>query len=175
MPWFTDADYRTWNVELTLDEIKRVRSQLDVDLLDVGNETLFARLVQDPELIVDVLHVVLGPQCDDQRLDAVAFARGLRGDALDAASQALLEALVDFFPRRRREVLRAALAKTDRWLDATADHARSVIESDRLDTLLEQQIEAMDRQIDQKMNDLRSGSGGPSPNGGHSPASTPTA
>ncbi|MGC1272798.1 MAG: hypothetical protein WBC44_03760 [Planctomycetaceae bacterium] len=175
MQTFFDADSRMWTVDISLAEIRDVKRQLGIDLLDVGNETLFARLVQDPELIVDVLHVVLGSQCDEKGVEAVTFARAMRGNTLDDASRALLESLVDFFPRRRREVLRAALRKTNRWLQTTADHARDVIESDRLDGLLQEQIAAMDREIDQRVNDLRNVSGKPSPSGGPSPAVTPSA
>lgn len=158
MSKFTDADGRQWSVVLTMVEIKQVRAELEVDLLDVGTQELFARLVNDPVLIVDVLHVVLKQECAARNLDAYGFARGLRGDAVDDASRALLEALIDFFPKRRRAVLQAALKKTDHWMEKTADHAVTLIESDRMDQMLDATLARMDQTIDQQIAALSGGS-----------------
>ena len=172
MPKFTDADGREWRVDVTLEEIKQVRADLEIDLLDVGSKELFARLVNDPVLIVDVLYVVLRKEADARSLDAVGFARGLRGDAVDDASRALLEALVAFFPKRRRAVLQAAVTKTNNWMEATANHAVTVIESEKMDRLLTATMEKMTQTIDQQLAEL---SGSSAPNGPPSPASSTTA
>ena len=46
------------------------------------------------------------------------FGRSMTGDALEAGSLALLEALADFFPSRRRLLLRQLLAQTATSLEA---------------------------------------------------------
>ena len=165
MSQFTDADDRRWSVVVTTVEITRVRDELEVDLLDVGNEQLFHRLLDDHCLIVDVLHICCRDQCSDQDVDAVSFARGLRGDALDAAVQAFLSSYVSFFPKHRRAVLETAFAKTEEFLQRTSDHTIETINGEAMERMLTEKLKTISDVID--------ASGPSSPNGEASPASTP--
>ncbi len=175
MPRFTDADGRDWLVQFTTVEAKRAREELDVDLLDVGSEQLFDRLINDDCLIVDVLHLCCRQQCEQQNVDAVGFARGLRGDTLDAATEAFLEAYVSFFRKHRRAVLAAALAKTDTFLQRNAEQAVRTINSDKMDRLLNAKLAEMDRFFENSLQRAEAhNSGSSSPNGPPSLESVPT-
>lgn len=171
MAKFTDARQRTWVVALDVQTAKRVKTTLGVDLLDVGNGELYARLASDPETIVDVLHCLLQDDCQRLQIDAVEFARGLCGDVLDAASAALLEALCDFFPSRRRALLKTAATKTQILLDRQITHATSLLQGDRMDQALEARLQTMDRELDAQIAALASGK--PSTSGPASSASPP--
>lgn len=168
MAKFTDADARTWTLEVSTVEIKRVRAELGVDLLDVGSKELWSRLTRDDELLVDILHVCCREQCEARDVDAVSFARGLRGETLDEAAEAFLEEYVAFFRRHRRAVLTAAMQRTEEFLKKTAAHALQTINSQAMDRLLEAELQAVDLGIEEELSRI---SGGSSPNTPPSPAS----
>lgn len=174
MSRFTDADGNDWTVTVTTVEIRQIRDELDIDLLDVGNEKLFARLTDDELLIVDVLHICCREQCQQRELDTIGFVRGLRGDVLDAASDAFLESYAAFFRKSRRSVLQAALTRSRQLMDRTADHAIQTINSERMDQLATAQMQKIDREIDEQIRQAQSSSASSSPNGQPSPESPPT-
>jgi hypothetical protein len=111
MKTFKDNAGRAWSVQINVDALKRVRSLLDVDLLEVLEGKLIDRLSGDPVFLCDVLYAVVKPEADAQKVSDEDFGRAMGGDALDGATAALLEELVDFFPQGRRKVLRKAMDK----------------------------------------------------------------
>jgi len=133
---FKDNADRTWTLTLNVYTVKKVRDLLDVDLLDLsdsgdakdGNSLLY-RLIADPVLLVDVLYVVCKEQADGASVTDEQFGRAMAGDAIDAATRALLEELADFTPSprdraRARKVIDATWKLIDRAqdvLDAKAD------------------------------------------------------
>jgi hypothetical protein len=156
---FKDSADRTWTVAVNVDAIKRVRGLLDVNLLEiVEGKELLERLVGDPVLLCDLVYALVKPEADAQGVTAEDFGRAMAGDAIDGATTAFLEELVDFFPMRRRRLLAKALGK----LDALERLAMKAAEK-RLDgPELEQRLKAL-------LADA-SGSSGSSP---ASPASPP--
>ena len=55
MKTFNDNAGRTWNVEINVAAIKRVRSLASVNLLEVIEGTLIEKLVRDPVLLADAV------------------------------------------------------------------------------------------------------------------------
>jgi len=108
---FKDTEGREWTVSITVDSIKRVKSLLDLDLLDLDNGQVIERLVADPVLLCDTIYVICKPQADQRGVSDQEFGRAMAGDAIDHATTALLEDFCDFFPSRKRQVLQRALAK----------------------------------------------------------------
>jgi hypothetical protein len=119
MKAFKDNADRTWTVTVNVDAIKRARSLLDVNLLEAVGCRLLERLVSDPVLLCDVIYVVCKPEADTRGVSDEEFGRAMAGDAIEQATQALLEELVAFFPLARRRLLRKALDKL-RDLEAKA-------------------------------------------------------
>jgi hypothetical protein len=152
VPAFTDADGREWRLSLTINDIRRIRKEVDVDLADVG-ETTMERL-GDPVMLVDVLHCLLHSECQSRGLDAVAFARSMRGDTLDQASTALLDAVIDFFPSRRRQFLLTLRDKSEALGKRMQERDQAILESDRLDRWVEAEIAAADRRLEQRLQAL---------------------
>ncbi len=111
MRTFKDNAGRVWSVQLDVAALKRVRSLLGVNLLEVIEGKLIDRLSNDPVFLCDVLYAVVKPEADAQKLTDEDFGRAMGGDALDGASAAFLEELVDFFPSPRRRLLRKAMEK----------------------------------------------------------------
>lgn len=107
---YIDASGRERHLVLTVLHFERLRDRLGVDLL--GQPGLSA--VQELDLcrLVRVLHCLLDPDGPYE-----AFAASHVGDALDAASAALLEAYIRFFPQRQQVPLRILQEKQERALD----------------------------------------------------------
>lgn len=114
MASFTDATGRTWAVNIDVTTIRRLRSALDVNLLDMVEDEgkLLSQLLTDPVLLVDMIYVICKPQADQHNLSDEDFGRALVGDAIDRATDALLEALSAFFPSQRGALLRRLVEKT---------------------------------------------------------------
>ncbi len=130
MKTFTDNAGRTWTVTINVDAIKRVRTLVQVNLLDVLDDgcKLLAELHDDPVLLVDVLYCVCKPESDAQNVTDEEFGRAMSGDAILQASTALLEELSDFFPNaRQRAAMKELLKKTETVVDRLLDHAETTI------------------------------------------------
>lgn len=115
MRTFTDARGRSWDLEITVATLKRIRAVAGVDLLEVAGGTLFDKLVADPVLLGDVLYAVVKPQADAQQVSDEDFGRALAGDVIDSATTALLAEIVAFFPSPRRRVLEQAMTTLAAW------------------------------------------------------------
>jgi hypothetical protein len=151
MKTFNDNAGRTWTVTVNVDAIKRVKSLLSVNLMDAVEGKLLERLVSDPVLLCDVIYAVCKSEADAKGVTDEDFGRAMAGDAIDLATTALLEELVDFFPLARRRLLRKALEKL-RKLESMAMSAAE----DRLDS------PELERQMQDALNSLPSGIGGSS-------------
>jgi hypothetical protein len=102
MKQFTDAEGRTWEVAVNVNAVKRVRDLAGVDLLDAAGNDLLSRLAADPCLLVNVIFALVKPQADAAKVSDESFGRAMIGDVLDAASAALVQDLLAFFPRAQR-------------------------------------------------------------------------
>ncbi len=134
---FTDNAWRTWTVEMNVDAVKRVKSLLDVNLLEVVDGRLIERLAGDPVLLCDVIYAVCKPEADSKNVGDADFGKAMAGDAIEHATTALLEELADFFPQGRRAVLRKALAKLKAWEGKALDAAEAKLESPELEAQFE--------------------------------------
>ena len=130
MKTFTDNAGRTWTVPVNVDGIKRVRSLINVNLVDVLDDgcKLLADLHDDPVLLVDVLYCLCKPEADAKQITDEEFGRSMSGDALLNAATALFEGLTDFFPNaRQRAAMKQLLSKTETVVDRLLDHAETSI------------------------------------------------
>ena len=111
MKTFTDNTGRAWQIAINVDAIKRVKALASVDLLDAVDGKLIERLVDDPVLLCDVVYSLCKPLADAAGVSDEDFGRSMAGDAIEHATSAMLEELVDFFPSRRRALLAKAVGK----------------------------------------------------------------
>ena len=122
MKSFTDNLGRTWTLVVNVAAIKRVRALCGVDLnaiveIDKNNNPtaeLLERLSTDPVLLVDVLYAVCKTECDQKGVSDEEFGAAMAGDAIEQATAALLDEVVDFFPTAKRAALQKILAATRR-------------------------------------------------------------
>lgn len=133
MQTFRDNAGRTWAVSVDVAAIKRVRALAGFDLLSVVDGKAVDRLIADPVLLCDVLCAVCRPEAERLGVTDEDFGRAMAGDAIEHATQALLEELISFCPNPRdRKRLRKFV--TTMW--TTMEKARDVLER-KLDERLE--------------------------------------
>ena len=129
MKTFKDNADRTWTVTVNVDAIKRVRSLLDIDLMQAVEGKLIERLIGDPVLLCDIIYCVCKEDADAKGITDEEFGRAMAGDAIELATTAMLEELVDFFPQGKRQLLTKALAKME-----TLQETMLTVVSERLDS-----------------------------------------
>jgi len=107
MRQFKDVKGREWSITIDVAAIRRVRTALGIDLMDLAGGDLADKLLNDPVTLADVLAVL----CEG--MDPAA----LFGQVLDDAATALLRELLDFFPSGPRA---RAIVKLRAAMDAQA-------------------------------------------------------
>lgn len=122
MAKFTDINGREWTVALTIGSIADLKREANFDLGAAvkSGDALALTLFGDPEQLALVLWAMVREQA--KPLDRDAFYLLLDPDSLDRGGDALMEAIVDFYHRRRapaiKEKLPALMAKVDQKLGA---------------------------------------------------------
>jgi len=120
---FHDNAGRNWTVTLNVATLKRIRALTAIDLINIisldehrkPNVELLERLSEDPILLVDVLYAACKPEADAQNVTDEQFGAAMAGDAIEHATNALLEELVSFFPDPKRKVLQKILDANRRF------------------------------------------------------------
>ncbi len=141
MKTFIDNAGRTWTIQVNVDVIRRVRDLVKVNLLEVVEGKLLEHLISDPLLLCDIIYVICKPEADSQKITDIDFGRAMAGDAIDGATTALLEELVDFFPAGRRRVLSKALAKLRKFETAALTAVETRLESPELENQLQRLLQ----------------------------------
>jgi hypothetical protein len=138
---FTDNAERSWEVEINVAAVKRVRDLVGVDLLQILEGTLIDKLIRDPILLCDIVYAVCKPQSDEREISDEDFGRSMAGDAIEHATTALLEELVSFCPSPRdRKNLGRVLEATNRVMDKARDMVEQKLDSGELERIAEQAL-----------------------------------
>jgi len=111
---FTDNEGREWHLVVTVNDVRRLRKLLGVDLVEVVTGDLAGQLRSDVVLLCDVIYALCAGQAERAGVTDEEFGRALAGEVIDDATRALLEELADFFPGRRGKALRAMIERIDR-------------------------------------------------------------
>lgn len=120
MAKFKDSVGRDWVLALDVHTIGLVdaKTSVRVDRLFDNELAILTDLAKDPVKLVGVLWVIVEEQAAKPGITPEQFGRGLAGDSLEDALDALVEAVTDFSPRRQRKLLRALTAKSTEVAEA---------------------------------------------------------
>lgn len=114
MAKFTDTQGTEWSVSLDFGMLKRIKKQLGVDLLKAMDDAnALNALAEDVETLVNTIWLCIAEQATEHNITDEVFGGRLDGTVIDAATRALLEALVDFFPPSRRPILKKLIEKAE--------------------------------------------------------------
>jgi hypothetical protein len=113
MASYQDNTGRTRHVEIDVPAVERVRSRLQIDLYD---------LIQLGGLTSDVLEFLRLTHClSAPEEEFAAWWKHHTGDAADAAVNATIEALTDFFPTRLASMVADLNAEASRTINLAMD------------------------------------------------------
>jgi hypothetical protein len=143
MKTFKDNAGRTWTVDVNIATVKRVKSMLKIDLLDVIEGKLLDKIVLNPLVMCDVVYAICKPEADSQNIDDEKFGYAMAGDALEYATGALLQELIDFFPESKRPVLRASQEKFLKYHAKSIDLMTNYLNSPELEEKMEKELKRM--------------------------------
>lgn len=151
MKSFTDNTGRTWTLVVNVSAIRRVRALCGVDLCSIveldkdnkPNTELLERLSTDPVLLVDVLYAVCKPECDGRNVSDEDFGSAMAGDAIEHASSALLDEIIDFFPRTKRMLLQKILSATRRFGEITRGKVESFLKDSSFEDKMVSEMERL--------------------------------
>lgn len=143
MKTFVDSMSRTWTVAVNVATIKRIKSLLDINLMEAVTGDLIETLKSDPCLLVDVLYCVCKNEADAKGVTDESFGEAMAGDVIEFATDAFLSELIDFFPTAKRQLLKKAFQKV-----TEAETKALAMGEKYLDGL------KMDQKIEEKLNNI---------------------
>jgi hypothetical protein len=144
MKTFKDNAGRTWTIAVNIAAVKRVKSLLDIDLIEgVVKEGVIDELATNPILLCDVIYAICKPEADKQNITDEQFGQAMAGDAIELATEALLEELVDFFPEAKRRVLRKAMGRFKKMEMKALDAADKYLEDPEFEKEMDMEIERL--------------------------------
>jgi len=148
---FRDDQGRPWQVALTVASALRVRDNVTVDVVDeqtgerkavpfdmvdaANISQTFQVLRSQYAKIGEILYALLTKQVEAKSLTKEDFLDGLRGDSLDAATKALEQELVDFFPQRLRKMIGLLASKMDEVQNEMLGRAEAGLEKATIESL----------------------------------------
>lgn len=137
-PTFKDAAGRTWTLALSIGKARRIKDATAVDFGAVADGRVFLELGADPFKLCAVLFLLCEAQADLQNVTPEAFAEALDGEAIDAAMEALIAAIVLFTRAPMRGAMERVIATTlaaqaksmeavERWTEANAERIAETV------------------------------------------------
>ena len=156
---WTDAENRTWSTAISVNAIRRVKELVGVNLLEVFDGEMLARLADDPVLLVNTLYAVCKPQADERDVSDEAFGELLVGDTIELAAAALVRGIADFFPKDRRAVLDRLWAATKRTRTEAIRMATDKLDSPLVEQAITGAIRKASDEIDQRLRSFGDTSG----------------
>ena len=137
MKSFTDNTGRTWTLSVTVGTIKRVRALCNVDLAGVIS------IESGAQPKVDVLYAVCKPEADAKGVSDEEFGQAMSGDAIEMATTALLDEVIDFFPETKRKVFRKILDATRRFENRGKKALQTLLDDPALDGKIDAALEQL--------------------------------
>lgn len=149
---FVDKEGRSWAVVVNIGAVKRVRALcaglniLELISMDEKGNTdssTLDKLSNDPVLLVDTIYAVCKPEADKLGITDEQFGAAMNGDAIEHATRAFLDEVVDFFPEVKRQVLRKVLDATRRFEEEANKKLQAFVTSGAFDKFVESRIQSL--------------------------------
>lgn len=138
MQSFKDASGRTWDLKIDVAAIQRVHRLCGVDLTDRGALT---EALQSGPVLLHVIYVLCKPEADRLGIDEDGFGAGLdSGDVVEQATDAFVEALVNFTRSRDRPVLTRILEKVRARQEQASADLENRLASGEIDRMIDQAL-----------------------------------
>ena len=113
-----------------MEESKDMGSEIDMGFVVNGELDKLKDVLSCPFSIAAVLYTLCSDQIEERELTPEEFSELLYGDTFEKAVEALIESILDFFPRQKAQVLRDALAKEKARQDKELEKALEELSKD---------------------------------------------
>lgn len=131
MKIWKDAEGHAYETKITVAEIRDVKTELGINLMDIATGDLLQKISEDVILLCDILYVINRSQAKEYGIDDAQFGRNLYGDALENATRAFMEEMINFFPNQRtRQLLTKAMTMGQERMDKALDLAEKSLEEE---------------------------------------------
>ncbi|MGO9111168.1 MAG: hypothetical protein ACLP9L_18240 [Thermoguttaceae bacterium] len=136
MKTFKDSKDRNWSLEINCDSIEQIKADCGCNVLDVldPQSDLSQEIMAYPPLAAKLIFAAVAEQAKIKEVDDREFRRSMNGDALSAAHDALMEEIINFSPKYRRNVAAAVLEKNRDVQNAAAELAMIKLQDPELKT-----------------------------------------
>jgi len=161
---FKDKNGLSWDVNIVIGSVRRVRSYAQIDLTD---PVVITTLGDDIFDFGKVMYAICSPQIESRGLTDEQFAEVFDGDTVEAAATCVIEGLIAFTRPAMRPALQKAVDKRKELMGLTTAAQVEMFEG----TLME---DSLKREIEKTKKDLQELSGTPSTSTPESSESTPT-
>lgn len=165
MRTFLDNQQQEWSITIDAPTILRVRAgTCDVANckhlvgsgctgVDIGDpeESWRASCRRDVVLLVNTIYLVCQPEAHARGITDAGFGALIVGDAIKGATNAMDEAIADFFPEENRVILRALTAKDEEVRKLGMERALARINDPNL---AKDFVAALEAQLDEEMKNL---------------------
>lgn len=150
---FTDNKDREWLLDLDMFEAQRISEEYGVNLLGMDGAA-WVSLGSDLVLTFSVIWSLCEEQAVAAGIDAREFARGMVGEAIERAIDALQQSALSLFPSRQRRSLVDLIKKNGELHD---EGVRQMLDKLDSDELRKAYGDAIDRQFSQSLKTVLGG------------------
>lgn len=147
MSSFTDTRGEKWTISVNFGTAHKLKQELEIDLLSHLKDpkeamTFMVSLDEDPFQLGQIIYTLAKPEKAGLTVDDLFAA--LDSEKADEAYQALIEAVIDFFPTRLRAQMKKLFAKSialqTEQMEQLMQEVEAKIDSPEMDEKLRQQV-----------------------------------
>lgn len=139
---FTDNEGDEWGVAVHFETVAAIEDALEVKFADMADDNgPLMRMLNDYMFCFRCLFVACESQCKARGVDSKGFSKRIVGDAFTLAQDALINAVIAFFPNPERRDAAVDLVRRMRNAEALLTRkARQELESLDMDRLTDQML-----------------------------------
>ena len=139
---FRDSNGNEWTIHLDGPAIMAVRLETDPEFLKGDPNETIERMRVDLVLLCEVVHALCKKQIAERGMTDEQFYKGVIGDTIDVATDALLKAVLDFIPSHTRSIVETCAAQNAKIREMATAKAIAAINDNRLLKQIEMDLEA---------------------------------
>ena len=148
MTTFTDKQKKTWSLELTVGSARRVKNETGVNLLNMislepdgkASTAELEKLIEDPFALVNVLFTLCAKQAEEGGISGEDFAERFDADVIMAATNALIEEIINFSPAAKRRALTKFYQTAQRIAAEQEKELEKILNDENLDEKIEEEM-----------------------------------
>ena len=148
MTTFTDKQKKTWSLELTVGSARRVKNETGVNLLNMislepdgkASTAELEKLIEDPFALVNVLFTLCAKQAEESGVSGEDFAERFDADVIMAATNALIEEIINFSPAAKRRALTKFYQTAQRIAAEQEKELEKILNDETLDEKIEEEM-----------------------------------